>query len=196
MASINKGYKMLKDDKEYIEGYFKICELFNRKRTLIDIYKEDSRKSKRKKSPETTKKEQREISDINTGIKKQDRLFWNKVDRSLKKGKHFAMEKLAAHYSLDLFEKKILLFFIYLEFHHISKNVCSENELVTTFDCEDSIINKMKRLQYFTPAGALIKNRIIVKESRRAYIYSVMEYALSYEALDLFSKMLNGADIE
>ena len=61
-----------------------------------------------------------------------------KSGRRAKNGLKFSIEGIAAKYRLDLFEKRIFLFFLYLEYCAIETNICTEDELLCIFDTEDS----------------------------------------------------------
>jgi ATP-dependent 26S proteasome regulatory subunit len=136
-----------------------------------------------------------EIAHINKMIKIKERLFWEEVNKSLKDGKCFVIEQLAAHYGLDDFEKKVFIFFIYLELYQESKNILLESEILALFDCEGSAIQRMQRVKYFADESPLIRHHILDKGGRRPYGKNEQEYALSIEALRTVSNMLNGVKL-
>jgi len=186
----------IENDQEYMDGYFKICDLLNRKRVFTAPPKDNNKKSNKEETQEAIKKRQSDIAKLNARIRKEDSLFWKMVDRGLKFNKDFAVEQLASFYCLDTFEKKVLLFFIYLEFYNEANSSYSESELVNLFDCKDSIIERMKSLKHFAYTSALIKNRILIKEGRLSYAQTVQKYALSGEILKMLSNILNGAKLD
>ena len=188
--------RIIENDEKYITQYFKICELFDKKRALIDFYEENGKKEIEKKNSGNEGNRGKEIADINNVIRREEHLFWNKVDKSLKEGKQFIVEKLAANYSLELFEKRALLFLLYLEICSMPKNICLQKELVIILSCEDSAINRMKNLEYFADTSPLIKNGILIKEIRRIFNNVAEGCFLSGEVVILLSSMLNGAGIK
>ncbi len=187
--------RIIENDEEYITQYFKICKLFDKKRALIDFYEEGGKKVAEKENSESEGKREKEIAAINNVIKKEEGLFWDKVDKSIKDGKQFVVEKLAENYLLELFEKRAVLFLLYLEICSMPKNMCLQKELVIILSCEDSAINRMKNLKYFADTSALIKNGILIKEIRRIFSNVAEGCFLSGEVVILLSSMLSGAGI-
>ena len=88
------------------------------------------------------------------------------------------------------------MFFIYLEFFHDINNICSGNELVNIFDCEDSIVERLKSTKHFSDTGVLVKNRLLLKEERKSYIQAVQDYALSSDIMEMLSNILNGTKLD
>lgn len=187
---------VIKSDKEYIEAYFDICELLNRKRRLLGFGKSNTKKPGKPESEEELKKRKQGLAAINKKLKEKDNLFWKRAERALKDKKEFAAEKLASFYSLDIFEKKVLLFFLYLELYHPENRVCSEAQIVSLFDFDGSIVERVKRLRYFRKDSPLIKNSILFKEDKLFYPYPVKEYVLSDRFLKMLSDVLNGEELK
>ncbi len=138
----------------------------------------------------------KEMDGINSLINKEDALFWANVNRGIKEGYKYSLEELAKHYSLSAFEKKVLLFFLYLEFCHISENLCFENELLSIFDTKDSLISRMHNSRYFAKESSLVKNDLISKECKTTGRSTIAEYALSAKTRSLVSEMLSGQTID
>lgn len=191
-----KELKLINSDKQYLDEYFKICILLNKKRELIGVGKKASEINKNKEKEEAAKDCKSRIASINKELKRKEELFWERVKKSLKCRKSFVIEELAAYYSLNNFEKKVFIFFIYLEFYHRPNSMCSESEILALFDYRDSIVERIKRVRHFTYSSPLIKNKILAKGGRKPYPQNFQEYALSYAGLELISKVLDGEKLE
>jgi AAA+ superfamily predicted ATPase len=190
------GSKRIENDKNYIETYFNICELMHKKRNIIDIQKRTDEKQKQETSDKNKISPECEIAHIDKMIKTKEHRFWEEVNKSLKDGKCFVIEQLAAHYSLDDFEKRVFIFFIYIELYQEYKNILLESEILALFDYEGSAIQRMQRIKYFGDESPLIRHQILDKGGRRPYGKNDQEYALSIETLRIVSNMLNGIKLE
>jgi len=177
---ITIGNNLLLGDREYIEEYFKICELYQQKRTLL------------KKSQDDPGAFRKETSELNSTIKEKEALFWQRVQDALAKGGKFAVENVASLYGLDAFEKRILMFFLYLELFHITENICSEDILLKIFDLDGSIVWRLCTFKYFNRDGNLIKYRLLCEAYRDNNSSAVVNLALSSYLLNTFSKMISG----
>ena len=150
----------LKVDQDYFASYFKICELYQQKRGVIKQLRSPENElsegrvkmlapsvrkvlnvttPKKKISPEVL---QEKIVVLNKKIIKEESLFWATVDKAQKEGLKFAFESMAERFKLQLFEKRMLLYFFYLEYCDIKNNVCLEDELLKLFDLEDSVFSR------------------------------------------------------
>lgn len=178
------------NDQEYVKEQFKICALLMQK---IDLLRELKGSRSRNKPQVKTNSQsiKSEIKALNSKIKKEDRLFWQKAESSLKKSSHFAMEEFASHYLLDHFEKRVLLFLFYLEFHRPS-NVISRDEILALLDFDDSAIARIRNLRYFATDSQLFLNDIAKFEDIGTSHCSYTEYSLSHDTMVRISKMMNG----
>ncbi len=173
---------LLIGDKQYVEGYFNICELYHRKRTILKESKDNLDVS--------------ELSGLNSAIKEQEALFWQGVQDALSKGVKFALERAALLYGLDAFEKRVLLYFLYLELCHISENLCSEDTLLKIFDLDGSLIWKMRAFKYFSRDGNLVKYRILRETYNNNGVSATVNFGISSDILNTFSRMVNGDFVE
>ncbi|MCX5706007.1 MAG: ATP-binding protein [Candidatus Omnitrophica bacterium] len=187
-----KEIMVLASDKEYLDAYFDICRLYQLKRAILYMPKKGCSESKvsKKKAPEN------DIASINTKIQRQEGIFWQKVEEGQKREVKFAIEEITAKYKLDLFEKRLLLFFLYLEYFAIDTNVCTEDELFCIFDTENSVLSRMRNMRYFRSDSNLIKQMLLCRESKSISGSARMEIALSSRALDIVSTVLSGGECQ
>ena len=190
---VKKG--VFQNDEEYLQEYFEICELFLRKRLCLAKLT-----SKEKFQSENPKEEANQLNDqvneLNREIKEKDSVFWGKVKNSLSQNSSFCIEEISNRYSLGVFEKRVLLFFLYVEFNQVSKTMCSKDELLFIFDFESSPISKMRNMRYFHDDHVLLKERVLMQNYRRDSIYATGDFLLSPKILLAVSKMLNGEKVE
>ena len=185
---ITVGNKVLSSDKEYLEVYFDICQLYLLKRSILNKLKGTGSRL------ELSGKERfkSRIAVLNNRIQKQEDAFWQKAEDGKKHGVKFTIEEIAAKYKLDLFEKRLLLFFLYLEYFAIEKNVCMEDELLYIFDVEDSLLSRMRNMKYFMHGSILLKERLFCREYNSNSHSARVQIMLSSKALDIVSAALNG----
>ncbi|MDD5129732.1 MAG: ATP-binding protein [Candidatus Omnitrophica bacterium] len=171
----------LSGDQEYIEEYFKICELYQNKRIILI-----------KKSKDDVEAFRKNVSELDSTIKTKEVLFWQRVQDSMSKGSKFALEKTASLYGLDIFEKQILLYYLYLEFLHLKENICSRDLLLRIFDLNDSVIGRMGLSRYFNRNANLLKYSILYPYYRNNHNSAVVSFGMSSSLLDVFSRMISG----
>ena len=189
--SLDTSKRVISSDNEYIDGQFKVCGLLMQKYELLREIKEaGSNKSPDKRKSEGSFKAK--IHVFNAKIKEEDAIFWQDVEVSLKEGKRFIIEEFAAYHKLDLFEKRILLFFLYLEFCRPAKNVVSKDEILSLFDLDDSLLMRIKNARYLVYYAPLLSGNIIRLENMQFHGFSKTEYALTPFAVTQISRMLNG----
>jgi len=175
------GVSQITNDKEYIEEYFKVCTLIRKKRIAMvelavplpngDLYKT--------------------IKTLNVKIKDMDRMFWERVGPPNPR-KRLTIETLFVRNSFDLYEKRIFLFFLYLEFCHIAENICGAQELLELFDWGGSLINRIRHLKYYSDESPLVKKTFLVKSYRSNETSAKSEFSLTSKALDAVGLILNG----
>lgn len=188
---------ILPGDKEYIEEYFKICELFQKKRlffkesrSIMDRVKDEKTDVNDKDTP------LKEIFNLNSLIKEKEISFWSRVENDLVEGKKFSIETMSLTYELDLFEKRVFLFFLYLEFFHALQNICYRDELLKIFDLDDSVVWRMQAFRYFTPESRLVESGIIKEESEDRTDSCTVKLRLCRRMLNIFSRTLNGEQLD
>ena len=183
---------VLASDKEYLEAYFDICRLYRLKRAILYKSKEGCSESKvsEKNGPG------RDIASINAHIQGLEVIFWQKVEEGQKRGVKFAIEEISAKYKLALFEKRLLLFFLYLEYFAIESNVCMEDELLCIFDTENSMLSKMCNMRYFKSDSILLKKELLCRDFKSSSGSARVEIGLSSKALDIVSTVLNGGECQ
>jgi SpoVK/Ycf46/Vps4 family AAA+-type ATPase len=184
------GNMVFASDKEYLEAYFDICRLYRLKRAILYKPREGCSEPKlsENKGPEN------DIASINAQIPIQEGIFWQKVEEGQKRGAKFAIEEIVAKYKLDLFEKRLFLFFLYLEYFAIETNVCTENELLCIFDTENSVLSRMRNMKYFMSESTLISKMLFCREFKSRSGSARVEITLSLKALDIVSTLLNGGE--
>ena len=182
---------IIKNDEKYLDEYFEICKLFQKKREarlkILVLERQKGECSKRRASQLKT-----EITKLNSVIKERDRLFWSKVQNSPCQGKAFTIEALAKHYSLNAFEKKVVIFFLYLELNNPSQKECSRDDLLFIFNIDSPPLEQMRCLTSLHDDHVLLTERILLQNCRQEPPFSFGDYALSGEAIITISKMLNG----
>ena len=188
---------VLASDKEYLEAYFDICRFYLLKRSILNKPKGSGSKIRLS----IKERFKGRIAVLNNNIQKQEGAFWQKVEEGIKVGVKFTIEEIVDNYKLDLFEKRILLFFFYLEYFAIEKNVCMEDELLRIFDTEDSVLSRMRDMNYFRTGSTLFKENLLCRHFDNNSNSARVQIALSSKAIDIVSAALNGeecigADIE
>ena len=181
---------ILASDREYLETYFDICRLYRLKRSILN--KPKSMSSKIGLSGKERFKGRIDV--LNNRIQKEDDAFWQKVEDGKKHGAKFAVEEIATKYKLDLYETRILLFFLYLEYFAIEKNVCMEDELLCIFDTENSILSRMRDMNYFRASSILFKENLLCRHYDSNPNSARVQIALSSKTIDIVSATLNGAE--
>ncbi len=185
------------NDTEYIEAYFKICELFQKKRTIINDLRHEL--TEKPDNALSTPKDKdaliTEISRINLLIEEGENKFWYKVKASLAQGKKFVIEDITSAHELDSLEKRILLFFLYLEFFHPSQNKCSKDELTRIFDLEDSVVWRMRAFKYFGPEGRLVNKEILANDLEDKKSLIERKLWLRGNIAYTFSRMFDGEHV-
>jgi len=186
------GCGIFADDREYLEAYFEICELLSQKRSLLAKVDGSESRSSKPLSHDDRKRLDEKIAELNGRTRELDAAFWEKARRSVDAGRKYAAEEMSKHYGLDGFERRVFVYYLYLEFCQIGKNVCSEDELLGIFDLESSVISRMRDMRHFNGDRPLLKSRILLREFKRVQISAKAEYALSNEAIMVFSRLVNG----
>ena len=177
---------VLRTDQDYFDAYFYIGRLYQEKRHVLGLLQKAGHDT------EITGPIQKNIFLLNGGIKKAEGSFWDTVEKAQKEGAKFVFEGIASRFQLKIFEKRVLLFFYYLEYHDIRKNVCMEDDLLLLFDLENSVISRMAHFKYFIPCAALFENALLYHGERKSYKSARMEISLSNTALVILSEGLNG----
>ncbi len=175
-------------DKAYFEEYFKICAKYQEKRLSLEKLK----KPDPKLEVQEVDKLKSRILELNGEIKNEEALFWQDIDKAKKIGSKFAVEDIASQYKLEIFEKRVLLFFLFLEYLEVDKNICTEDELLSIFDTEGSVLSRMRNAKYFIASSALYKNHLLTSDSKRNCEYSKAECMITSKSLDIIAKVLNG----
>lgn len=175
----------LKNDEEYLLRGFGVCELFQKKRELIQGLKQQ-------RTPERVD----EIAVLNTLIKEKEDLFWKDASASVAGGNKLAFEEFSKRYELELSEKRMLLFFFFLEFFHVSKNVCPEMELLEVLAQDGNALSRIKGYKCISQASRLISNHLIIAEQNSTLESATRNFSLSGSAVEAFSRLMNGEAIE
>ena len=154
---------ILQNDKDYLEQYFKLCRIYQEKRFILNKLKESHSKPQAlgeisKPLIDDTVQLNKRILELDGEVKKGEGIFWDNVDMMRQNGAKFVIEDISSQYKLEIFEKRVLLFLLFLEYFEIDKNVCTEDELLAIFDIEKSVLSRMRNFKYFMSGSTLIKN--------------------------------------
>jgi len=209
-AVITSETLVLKTDQDYFASYVNIGKLYQEKRLILDqmqsantesksprrrFFKSSFRrplKSPARKRLEKPKVLEKKVVLLNEKIKKTEQLFWGAVDSAQKEGIKFVFEEIVSRIGLQLFEKRVLIFFYYLEFHEINRNVCLKDDLLFLFDLENSVFARLLHYKYFNYKTALFENNFLAFTGRKGFESERVEIALTSHALMSLSEELNG----
>lgn len=178
-------------DRSYLEGYFKICESINEKRALIRKLSALSNGEKKGCYHRTVKSIREKIMTMDQRIKIKDAQFWEKVSVDQSHAKYI-FEGFCSEKKFDIYDKRVLLYFLYLEFHHIMQNVCYLDELLELFDWDGSIFNRIRDNRHFREDAPLIKEGYIDMNMKRSSGCARIEYSLMSKAVDDITEVYNG----
>lgn len=173
--------KSISSDDEYMARYSEIGELYYLKRTAMRELagKEDVALGGR-------------IAELNGKIAAEEKAFLGEVAQAAATGKKFAFEIMAEQFKLEPYEKRTLLFFLFLEFFHVTDNLCPEMELLELMDLEGSPFVRMREFKYLRKSASLFRKRLLVGEGFNTDKCSTFNVALSSLALEMFSGHLSG----
>jgi len=190
---ITNEKSVINNDKEYIESYFSICDLFRGKRIILDKLKNCSDiNCKESVDSEQVRQLEDTLKELNARLKDQDSAFWEMVKNSLEQEKRFALEDLSIACHLDVYDKRMFLFFLYLEFCHVDENECLEGELSEIFDFDNSLFNRMLNFNHFITLSPLLERGLLIKEYKRVRRSATASFFLSSVGINLAVSLLNG----
>jgi AAA+ superfamily predicted ATPase len=156
----NNKKRIIEDNKEYIESYFKVCELLAEKQLLLirlkELYKDAH-------AVEKIQTHESRIEILNERIKSMDSSFWDAVRQSTDAGAEFVIEKLSQDNEISLYEKRIILFFLYLELCPKLSSCCEKSEIIEIFDFDNAIFNRLRNYKYFHKDAALLQKQFLTK---------------------------------
>jgi len=189
IETLNNQQGLISDDRQYIEAYFRTCELLDEKReALYDIKTNE----KEPKDAEKIKYLKDKVKRLNERIKDEDDCFWDQVKKSMDADIKFSIEGLAENYKLSLYEKRMFIFFLYLEFCHVSDNICTEGMLSELFDFDDILFNRMRDFRYFSAQTPLVKHGFLSIDYVRYRASATATLLLTAKGLNIITAMLNG----
>ncbi|HQB12697.1 MAG TPA: ATP-binding protein [Candidatus Omnitrophota bacterium] len=177
----DKAITVISDDEDYFRRGFHICGLYRMKRSLLSGLKK-----------EWTQEKKDQITRLVAQIEEEEGVFWRDAEQGVKSGAKYAFEELSKKFSLDPLEKKVLLFFLFLEFRCIDENVCTETELLELFTPDDSVCGRIRGFKCFRRDAPLIKNKLLLHKEADIRSSAQLEYALCGLALDLISREVCG----
>jgi AAA+ superfamily predicted ATPase len=180
-TEIEEKNNALTNDEEYMERYFTIGEMYYAKRMVLRGLRGSGDVALAGKIPE-----------LNEDIKEKEGAFFVEVAREVSAGKKFAFETMAERFKLESYEKRVLLFFLFLEFFHVDDNLCAEMDLLEIMDLDDSPCVRMRDFKYLRKSSKLFKKRLLTGEGINTEKSSTFNVALTSIALDTFSGLLNG----
>ncbi|OQA51277.1 MAG: ATP-dependent zinc metalloprotease FtsH 2 [Candidatus Omnitrophica bacterium ADurb.Bin292] len=176
--------KTLTNDEEYMKRYFTIGELYYAKRLVIRGLRDGGDVALAGKIPE-----------LNWDIKAKEVAFFEDIAREVSAGRKFAFEAMAERFKLETYEKRVLLFFLFLEFFYVDDNLCPEMELLELMNLEDSPIGRMRDFRYFRKNATLFSKRLVTGEGIKTEKCATFNMALTSFALDIFSGLMSGEKI-
>lgn len=196
MAMLKRTRKQaITNDKQYLDEYFGICQLLLERNKLKRTTSNDS--SLRNPLPQVKAKNEGEknYEYLAKVIRKKDRDFWRRVETGHKRGREFAVEKFAAHYGLDLFEKKVLLLFFYIELTERRADYLEVSEIVQLVSIDESVAERMQKVLYFHKSKPLLKYELL-KTCQLHYSSGMKSaYGADFEKLRLLCRMVNGENV-
>ncbi len=172
------------NDEEYMARYSVIGELYYLKRTMIRDRQSNGDMSLAGK-----------ILEVNGKIKETERVFGKEVAREVSSGKKFALESMTERFKLEPYEKRVLLFFIFLEFFHAAENICREMELSELMDLEDSSFARMREYKYLRKTAPLFEKRLFYFEAVKTEKSATANIGLYNLALESFCGLISGEKI-
>ncbi|MFA5350920.1 MAG: ATP-binding protein [Candidatus Omnitrophota bacterium] len=191
--TITNDQLAINNDQEYVESYFSICDLFREKRIIMNRLK--SLTVMDRKEPldiEKIRQLEEGLKALNVRLKERDSTFWEMVKNSLGKGKGFALEDFFKVHCLDVYDKRIFLFFLYLEFCHADENECLEQDLSEIFDFENSLYERIRSFRHYDVLSPLVEQGIIIKDFKRIQGSAAANFLLSSKGIYLAVSLLNG----
>lgn len=171
-------------DEEYLKRYAEIGEMYYQKRRMTRDLKNGGDGSLAGK-----------VDELNAKIREEESRFRTAVSDNLGRGKIFAFETLSNKFKLESYEKRVLLFFLFLEFFHVMENLCMEMEILELMDLENSPAGRIKDFKYIKKSAGLFKKRLLIGEGMKTETTSTYSVALSGRALGLFVGLINGEDV-
>ncbi|MFA5316088.1 MAG: ATP-binding protein [Dehalococcoidales bacterium] len=129
-----------------------------------------------------------------TEIKQKEKTFWEKIRQGKENGGEFLIEKVADHYGLNSFEKRVLLLFLCLEFSPSSKSSMSVNEVLDILDYGGSFTGRLRNTAYFHPDKALLGKGVL--DVPEGYLTRDKYFKISSSVVDLVSRAIDGSEIE
>ena len=174
----------ISNDEEYMTRYSEVGGLYYSKRTLIQKLRSDGDVLLAEK-----------IIELNGKIKSAETAFLGDISRAVASGKKFAFEIMAERFKLESYEKRTLLFFLFLEFFHVENNLCPEMVLLELMDLENSPYGRMRDFKYLRQSAALFKNSLLAGEGVNTEKCATVNVALNSLALAVFSGLMSGENI-
>ena len=202
---------VISNDRAYFDAWFKIGSLYREKRRVlnkmgrIDLRNTMPRgqKARLKFSNEAIGRRllrpadfQKNITTLDQRLSKAEKVFWDGVEKARKDGAKFVFEQMAELFAMSRFEKTVLLFFIYLEYHDIQKNICTEDELLNILDTDNCIYTRMLHAKFLVSRATLFENGLLESVEHRQPESARMEIALTNRAVRILSDGLNGGTPE
>jgi AAA+ superfamily predicted ATPase len=199
-ASPKENNYILNADDEYFRGYFEICSLLAKKEALqkkaAEIEFEGcfalhrSRRGEPEKPVGTLEDVKGQIRALCQRIIKRDNAFWTAIEAS---GKHYAFEALVRQHGLSLFEKKVALYFLYIEFNAINQRRSrSVMEIVDVFDLNGSYVERLKRTMSFSAKSPLFEKGILCEGPDRVFTRENSELRMHPDVCHFLAGMLDG----
>ncbi len=144
------------EDVAYLESYNQIYQLFSKKAKFLyyDPYSFDN--------PKPLKGDiSAEIRSINGELKTGERNFWAMVAQCKQEGKSFSVEVLADHFELDVFEKRAMLFLLFLKVSQPNDRGFLPEQIIQVLDVYDSVVDRFKDLFYFSNDSSVFVKHIL-----------------------------------
>jgi AAA+ superfamily predicted ATPase len=173
----------IKTDDDYLRRAFDVCGLYQHKRELLRTLK-----------PQRSPEREAEIQSLNQRIIRAEKEFRADVADTLSSRNPFAFERMCDDFELDEFERKVLLYFVYLEITHVSENICQEIELLEIFDTEDSTLFKVKHFGCFAVNRRLRRNELLFSREHSTPGSETVAFVLSSKVLEIVGGFISDGE--
>jgi SpoVK/Ycf46/Vps4 family AAA+-type ATPase len=189
---MSEDERYLSDDRQYVEEYSQIAVFLNERCEILEDISRRWRVSDKEKAEREAAMGR--LKELDQAIMDGEWFFWEKVERSRKRGIQFIFEEIAGRYRLSHIEKRIALFFLCSRMSITHGFVLGKFCIMELFDIERSIIKKMGNLRVFDREGPLIKSGILTVAAGYDCGSYIDEYRLNSKFLKYFCQKLEGLE--
>jgi ATP-dependent 26S proteasome regulatory subunit len=188
------------DNVKYLDGFFEIFSQMGERAAImktmpsaaLNIAEASAVKGAKTcwKKKKNVKAKSR-IPAITRSIVKKEEKFWISVEKSEAQGKRFIVEEIARNLGLGRYEKKIILYFLYLELTEERNKRSTISEVLEALDMKGSLAERVKFVRCFDGERPILKNKLITP-SLDSFSERQPKYGLSRSFYFMLSRALNG----